>query len=263
MSRVDNCAGDEGVENDNGNAVAASSDDNRQPEIDVHGHLPSGSDTSAVPQVDVNMGAGSGPGSVGSGGSTSNIIPGLTVTGKKPPKVTTPPLPFYPSFGQPTFGLPSLYLPSGGAQGKSNQSPQQCRASLEPWVQAGAGAAGGAVSGALVGGPAGAFAGAAAGGVTGLVTGYLSGAGAPDWFAGAIGAPVGAVSTAFAAQAFTAEGATASGMLFAGYGGHSAELSLAPQAQQQEQALAVSRELLVLRKLGPLVWRGPGNLQSS
>jgi hypothetical protein len=55
--------------------------------------------------------------------------------------------------------------------------------------------------------------------VTGFVTGALSGAGAPAWFTGAVGAPAGYVSTAFASQAFTAEGATFSGAAFGAYGG--------------------------------------------
>lgn len=100
------------------------------------------------------------------------------------------------------------------------RSPKACRDGFEKWIQSAAGAAGGGAGGLVSGGGLpGLFAGATAGGVTGFVTGSLSGAGAPGWFTGAVGAPTGAVSTAFAAELFVSGGASAGGMLVAGYGG--------------------------------------------
>lgn len=115
---------------------------------------------------------------------------------------------------------PPLRVNSHQSQPQSQtQSPTECRASMEKWVQASAGAVGGAAGGLYLAGLPGALAGFAAGGATGFVTGALSGAGAPDLFTAAVGAPTGYVSTAFASQFFTAEGATFSGALFGGAGG--------------------------------------------
>lgn len=165
-------------------------------------------------------GSGAGPGSGNSGasgGGPASAVPTLDPAVVQCTKCCGSNSGCWAASTQTDFG-PASTGGSGATQAQRSQSPAQCRAGLEKWVQAGAGAAGGAAAGFIVAGPGGALAGIAAGGVTGFTSGYLSGAGAPDPFTAAATAPVGYVSSAFAAEAF-AGGATFSGAMYGAAGG--------------------------------------------